>query len=95
MVAKTLNMLNIFLISIWKLGIPINYLAKKSTFENRPLWVHHQARGYACANGGMHNDAPPNSLKDSNANLNVKTMEEEKIGAHSIICSIYGVRGAC
>jgi len=25
-------------------------------------------------------DAPPNSLKDSNANLKVKTMEEERIG---------------
>jgi hypothetical protein len=25
-------------------------------------------------------DAPPNSLKDSNANLKVKTMEEEGIG---------------
>jgi hypothetical protein len=42
----------------------------------------------------MHNDAPPNSLKDSNANINVKTMEEG-IGARSITRNISGVRGAC
>jgi len=70
------------------LGIPINCLEKKPTFENRPPWVRHQTRGYTCASGGMHNDAPSNSFKNSNANLNVKTLEEEGIGARSynILC---------
>ncbi len=94
MVVKTLNMFNIILISIWNLGILINCLAKKPTFENRPPWVHHQIRRYACANGGMHNDVPPNSLKDSNANPNMKTMEKG-VGAHSITPNIFRVRRVC
>jgi len=33
-------------------------------------------------------DAPPNSLKDSNACLKVKTMEEEGVGVCSLTCNI-------
>ncbi len=40
-------------------------------------------------------DAPPNSLINSNASPKVKTMEEEKVGAHSITCNIFGVRRMC
>jgi hypothetical protein len=39
-------------------------------------------------------DAPPNSLTDSNANLNVKIMEEG-IGICSLAYSTLGVRRAC
>jgi hypothetical protein len=40
-------------------------------------------------------DAPPNSLKDSNANPKMKRSEEEGIGAFSLIRNIFGVKGAC
>jgi len=36
-------------------------------------------------------DAPPHSLKDSNANLKMKVTEEEGIGVRSLIHSILGV----
>ncbi len=39
-------------------------------------------------------DAPANSLKDSNASLNVKTMEEG-VGLLSLIYSTSGVTWAC
>jgi hypothetical protein len=39
------------------------------------------------------NDATPNSLKDSNANLKMET--KKGIGVHFLICSISGVKGAC
>ncbi len=41
------------------------------------------------------NDAPSNSLKDSNANPKMKTIEEEKIGVHFLVRNTLGVRGAC
>jgi hypothetical protein len=40
-------------------------------------------------------DPPPNSLKNSNANPKMKTLEEEGIGACSLARSIFGVRGVC
>jgi hypothetical protein len=40
-------------------------------------------------------DAPPNSLKDSNANLKVKKIEKKGVGVHSLIHSTLKVRGAC
>jgi hypothetical protein len=36
---------------------------------------------------------PPHSLKNSNANLKVKTMEEERIGVRSLARNILGVEG--
>jgi hypothetical protein len=38
-------------------------------------------------------DAPPNSLKDSNASLKMKITEEEKVGVHSLIRSTWGWKG--
>jgi len=38
-------------------------------------------------------DAPPNSLMDSTASPNVKTLEGEGVRAHSLACSISGVEG--
>ncbi len=43
----------------------------------------------------LHDEAPPNSLKNSNANLKVKTMEEEGIGVRSLACSTLAIRGVC
>jgi hypothetical protein len=40
-------------------------------------------------------DIPPNYLKDSNANPNVKIIEEKKVGVHSLTYSTSGVRGVC
>ncbi len=40
-------------------------------------------------------DAPPNSLKNSNACPKVKTMKEKGVGVHSLDCNTSGVRGAC
>jgi hypothetical protein len=40
------------------------------------------------------NDAPPNSLKDSNANLKVKTTKEG-IGVCSLAYNTLGVKRAC
>jgi len=40
-------------------------------------------------------DAPPNSLKDSNANPKVKTIKEKGIKVDSLIHNILGVRRAC
>jgi hypothetical protein len=40
-------------------------------------------------------NAPPNSLKDSNASLKVKKMKEKKISVHSLIHNTSGVRNAC
>jgi len=40
-------------------------------------------------------DAPPNSLKDSNVNLKVKTTEEKGIEVHSLAHNTSRVRGAC
>jgi hypothetical protein len=40
-------------------------------------------------------DTPPNSLKDSNASLKVKTLKEEKVRVRSLIRNTLGVRGAC
>jgi len=40
------------------------------------------------------NDAPLNSLKDSNVSLKVKTSEEEGVGVCSIIHSTSRVKGA-
>jgi hypothetical protein len=40
-------------------------------------------------------DAPPNSLKDSNASSRVKTSEEKGIGVRSVVRNISGVKGAC
>jgi hypothetical protein len=37
----------------------------------------------------------PNSLKDLNVNLKVKTMEEKKIGVCFLFRNTFGVRGAC
>jgi hypothetical protein len=37
-------------------------------------------------------DAPPNSSKDSNMNLKMKTMKEKGIGVRSLIRNILGVR---
>jgi len=42
---------------------------------------------------GAH-DAPPNSLKDSNVSLKVKTIEKG-VGVRSLVHSISKVRGAC
>jgi hypothetical protein len=42
-----------------------------------------------------HNDAPQNSLKDSNANLKVKTTEEKGVGVHSLARNTSGVKGVC
>jgi len=36
-------------------------------------------------------NAPPHSFKDSNASLNVKTMEEKGVGVHSLVRNISGV----
>jgi len=44
---------------------------------------------------GIHIDAPPNSLKDSNANPKVKITEEKKIGVHFLVCDTLGVKEAC
>jgi hypothetical protein len=41
------------------------------------------------------NDAPPNSLKDSNVNLKMETMEEKRVRVHSLACSISKVKMAC
>jgi len=41
------------------------------------------------------NDAPPNSLKDSNVSSKVKTTEEEEVGVCSLTCNILGVKKAC
>ncbi len=38
-------------------------------------------------------DAPPHSLKDSNANLKVKTIEKERIKVRSLTHSTLGVEG--
>jgi hypothetical protein len=40
-------------------------------------------------------DAPPKSLKNSNANPKMKIMEEEKIGVRSFTHSTLGVKKAC
>jgi hypothetical protein len=40
-------------------------------------------------------DAPPNSLKNSNASLKVKTMEEKGVGVCSLIHSTSKFKGAC
>jgi len=40
-------------------------------------------------------NAPPNSLKDSNANPKVKTMKEEGLGVCSLILNTSGVKRAC
>jgi hypothetical protein len=40
-------------------------------------------------------DAPSNFLKDSNASLKVKTIEEEKIGVHFLVHNTSEVRRAC
>jgi len=40
-------------------------------------------------------DAPPNSLKDSNANPKVKIMEEKRVRVRSLIRNTSKVRGAC
>jgi hypothetical protein len=37
--------------------------------------------------------APSHSLKDSNVNLKMKTMKEEKVGLCFVICNILGVKG--
>jgi hypothetical protein len=34
-------------------------------------------------------DAPPNSLKDSNVSLKVKTMEKEGVGVHSLAHNMF------
>jgi hypothetical protein len=39
------------------------------------------------------NDAPPHSLKDSNASLKVKITKEEWVGVHSLTCNTFGGRG--
>jgi hypothetical protein len=39
-------------------------------------------------------DAPPNSLKDSNVSLKVKTTKE-RIGVHSLVYNTLGVKRAC
>jgi hypothetical protein len=39
-------------------------------------------------------DTPPNSLKDSNVNLKMKTIEK-RIGVHFLAYNTLGVRGAC
>jgi len=38
-------------------------------------------------------DAPPNSLKDSNGSPKVKIMKEKKVGVHSLVRNILGVKG--
>jgi len=43
----------------------------------------------------MMDDAPPNSLKNSNANLKVKITEEKKVRVHSLVRNTSKVRGAC
>ncbi len=43
----------------------------------------------------VNSNAPPNSLKDSNASPKVKTMEEEGVGVHSLTCNTSRVRGVC
>jgi hypothetical protein len=40
-------------------------------------------------------DAPSNSLKDSNASLKVKTMEEKGVGVRSFVCSTLRVKKVC
>jgi len=40
-------------------------------------------------------DAPPNSLKNSNARLKVKTLKEKGVGVCFLVCIIFGARGAC
>jgi hypothetical protein len=54
-------------------------------------------RGIIGANGGglglVSNDAPPHSLKDSNASSKVKTMEEERVGVCFLTCNIFGIKG--
>ncbi len=41
----------------------------------------------------MMDDAPPNSLKNSNVNLKVKIVEEKRVGVHSLIRNTSRVRG--
>jgi hypothetical protein len=43
----------------------------------------------------VHIDAPPNSLKNSNANPKVKITKEKRVGACSLARITYGVRGIC
>jgi hypothetical protein len=43
----------------------------------------------------IENDAPPNSLKDSNASSKMKIMKEEGIGIHSLAHDILGIKGPC
>jgi hypothetical protein len=38
-------------------------------------------------------NTPPHSLKDSNVNPKVETMEEKGVGVHSLVCSILEVEG--
>jgi len=37
-------------------------------------------------------DAPPQSLKDSNASPKVETSEKRKVGVHFLVCNILGVK---
>jgi hypothetical protein len=41
------------------------------------------------------NDTPPNSLKDLDASLKVKTLEKEGVGVCFLACNILGVRPTC
>jgi len=41
------------------------------------------------------NDAPSNSLKNSDENLKVETMEEERVKVCSLIRNTLGVKGTC
>jgi len=43
----------------------------------------------------MMDDAPPNSLKNSNVNLKVKIAKKKRVGVHSLVRNTSGVRGAC
>jgi len=47
--------------------------------------------------GNQHtkDDTPPNSLKDSNVSLKMKTLEEEGVGVCSLIHNTLGVRWVC
>ncbi len=63
------------------------------------LWQHESLKEITMKKNGVLqlalHDAPSNSLKDSNASLKVKTMEEKGVGVRSFVCSTLRVKKVC
>jgi len=60
-----------------------------------PLWKSNKTEGYFYRMAFMEYDTPPNSLKDSNVNPKLKTMEEEVVEVRSLVRNILRVRKVC